>query len=273
MIKRQRAFQTPTPTPDLPDDTVDDIMSMLPAKSICRFSDLCDSVKTDSPFEDTSLAVEIIGSSHGLILMRIHDNCHWRTTRRECQYFLWIPCTRELKEILIPKVEAGPADYQKIDLDDVFSVTYGVNLNCDTNDYQIVIATCNGSYARGVCYGTEIQVYSSESSSWKTISNILPYEITNMYYDRAGVIFVSGAFHWLARQVQSKRRLCIVSFDIHRENFNEVAVTPQVDDMLNDFNYVHKALGVLGGSLCIVGADGGLNIDVWVMKDYNVTKS
>ncbi|XP_026433501.1 putative F-box protein At3g47150 [Papaver somniferum] len=152
------------------DYTYEFYMHITKSTSLCTVfeSERCESVKMDSPFKDTSLSVEIIGYSYGLILMRIHNNCYWRTTRRECQYFLWIPCTRELKEILFPKVEAGSEDYQKIDLYDVRSVTYGVNLNCDSNGYQTVVATCNGSYALGVCYGTEIQVYSSELNLWKT---------------------------------------------------------------------------------------------------------
>ncbi|XP_026386373.1 uncharacterized protein LOC113281760 [Papaver somniferum] len=84
------------------------------------------------------------------------------------------------------------------------------------------------------------------------------------------VIFVRGAFHWKGMRLPSETS-CIVSFGIHEENFNEVVVVPQIfDDYANN---APMRLGVLGGCLCIIRSYAGVNIDVWVMKDYNVIES
>ncbi|RZC81924.1 hypothetical protein C5167_044519, partial [Papaver somniferum] len=63
---------------------------------------------------------------------------------------------------------------------------------------------------------------------------------------------------------------------IRGEKFKEIAVTPQVDGCLNKYNlaYTHKALGILGGCLCIMLQAYALySIEVWVMKNYNVQES
>ncbi|XP_026381801.1 F-box protein CPR1-like [Papaver somniferum] len=213
----------------------------------------CESV-IDSPFKDKSLNIEIVGSCNGLILMRCSKD--YLGSRR----WLWNPCTKELKGIVNPTIKHGLLDY------------HGIGYNRDTDDYStIVVAT---RYIER--YSNRYRVYEIElctlgSKLRNTVFGIVSYEIISMD-GKAEAIFVFGAFHWIGRRLPSNR-LCIVSFDIRRENFIEVVVTPLVSDILNNVDNNHKALGDLAGCLCFIRTYGGFNIDVWVMKDYNVSES
>ncbi|XP_026433504.1 uncharacterized protein LOC113330927 [Papaver somniferum] len=113
--------------------------------------DQCESVKIDSPFQDKSLKIEIVGSYNGLILTRCSND--YLGTR----HWLWNPCTKELKGIVNPTVKDGLLDYQKIP----GSTAYGIGYNPDTDDYTIVVAT---SYINRYSIGyhvCEIQIYTS----------------------------------------------------------------------------------------------------------------
>ncbi|XP_026451315.1 F-box protein CPR1-like [Papaver somniferum] len=204
----------------------------------------------DSLFKHTRLGTHILGPCNGLFLMRSYDaNCF-------PIFWLWNPYNKESKEIVIPKVR---------DTD-----VYGLCYKCDTDDYVIVVATFYSSLI-----GYKVQVYTLRSNSWRTLPNILPYNISSVYGVEA--IFVHGAIHWIASQIVSpfpSRKTCIVSYDIRGENFNEVALTPRVDELLNGLNCNEQnSLSVFGGCLCILRPYGGYNIEVWVKKSYNVRES
>ncbi|XP_026398303.1 F-box protein At3g08750-like [Papaver somniferum] len=243
---------------NLPGDIVFRILSTFPPESTCRFRCICkhwynsfdphyfmesrpkhsitksssnfennqhESVKLISPFKDTNrLNVEIVGSCDGLILLKVSCNGWFsKKSYRDFQtetHWLWNPSTEELKEILNPQIIYG-RKYQGSYVY-ISSVTYAVGYNSNTNDHTIVVAICFGS--NNICHGCKIQVYTSESNSWKTLPNIFPYEIFGKY-DKPEVVFFRGAFDWIGRQLGSKKK-CIISLDIHGENFKEVAVTP-----------------------------------------------
>ncbi|XP_026431632.1 F-box/kelch-repeat protein At3g06240-like [Papaver somniferum] len=222
-------------------------------------------VKIDSPFksqvvDDKSLErIDILSSCNGLVMMKGYfvDDSLW----------LWNPSTKESMEIVIPKIKYGQPKITNLS-----NVTYGFGYDRDTNDYKIVKATCYGYNFFGVYYGCQVQVYISSSHSWKTLPNI-PY-IIDGYRNKAEAIFVCGAFHWRARNLET-HDTCILAFDIHGEKFREVTLTQQVYELFDNMDYrLHISLGVLQGCLCIILlCKDGSEIEVWMMKDYKVRES
>ncbi|XP_026434340.1 uncharacterized protein LOC113331915 [Papaver somniferum] len=169
------------------------------------------------------------GSCNGLILMRT------RIKGENINLCLWNPSTKQFKIIELDSEELkyGPADNQDFTKKNKPVVTYGLSYNCDTNDYKIVKAIVVDGYEyyhmsakdRWFCYGTEVQVYTLGSDSWKLLPNIVPYEIVP-YSTHA---FVNGALHWLATPCPYstiRQSMLIVSFDIGGENFREILLGP-----------------------------------------------
>ncbi|XP_026395957.1 F-box protein CPR1-like [Papaver somniferum] len=220
--------------------------------------------------------IDTHGSCNGLILMRGRLRNRW--DMQDINLCLWNPTTKEFKDIEFDsEVKYGPAYSQDLTVT-LTKVTYGLGYNCDTDDYKIVKVSAvygfdsSRTYNRRPCYGSEVQVYALGSDSWKTLPNIVPYDIVYSC-TRA---FVNGVLYWIATPcpclIIQKCNL-ILSFDIKSENFREVPLTPQVDELFG-FNYPRRrmTLSVLGGCLCVVflGCDDS---EVWVMKDHKVRES
>ncbi|XP_026395955.1 F-box protein At3g07870-like [Papaver somniferum] len=222
--------------------------------------------------KDPDILFDIHGSCNGLILMRSRTR---RSRPRDINLCLWNPTTKEIKEIeLDSEVKYGPACSQVLQVKQS-KVTYGLGYDCETDDYKIVKANAFYDYdsnAQGVYCGSEVQVYTLGSDSWKTLPNIVPYKIV----DSSTRASVNGALYWIATRCHSdtvQKSNLILSFDIKGENFREVPLPSQVIELFGFNSPVRRTtLSVLGGCLCVVFL-GRNDTEVWVMKDHKVRES
>ncbi|OVA03346.1 F-box domain [Macleaya cordata] len=208
--------------------------------------------ETSYPLISSDNGVEILGSCNGILCFTTHDND---------VIFLWNPSTKEHKKLQ----GAGYSEYFRCSI----RVPYGFGYGCKIDDYKLVSIFYNFRF------GSEVEVYTLGSNSWKKLKNI-PY-IVSSDLNRPGVL-VNECLHWIAspnnglkKNRGSKDSKVIVSFDINDEIFLEVSHPEQLDDKFG------KHLGVLGGCLCLVSSlamdDNVESVDVWVMKEYGVRES
>ena len=114
---------------------------------------------------------------------------------------------------------------------------------------------------------SEVLVLGSGSSRWRNIGEV-PY-----YVERRpqGALFTNGRLHWLTRGVKNNGRgLIIISFDLLDERFHEVP-RPDFSNAADGRNYL---LATLQGCLsAVVYKYGHGDLEIWVMKEYNVKET
>lgn len=108
-----------------------------------------------------------------------------------------------------------------------------------------------------------VSVYSLRSDSWKRMEEYPSI----VFWDHSGK-FVNGKLHWSAedRVSDSKSTFFISSFDLVNETFGNVALPGPEGEFFD-----HE-VGCSGGNLCLFCYFEN-KMDVWVMKEYDVTES
>lgn len=173
---------------------------------------------------------------------------------------LWNPSIQKFKKIPLPtfEIEQRPSSFEVIP-------EYGFGYDSANHDYKILaIVDFNGRDDATV--SSQVSIYSLKFNSWKRIPK-LPCD--GFYVQTGDVVFLNGAMNCLMRKSDSDENRCkIVALDLASEKYMEFG-TPVGDEddifMMNLF--------VLGGSLCICVHQFWPKCDVWIMKEYGVTKS
>ncbi|KAI9114984.1 hypothetical protein K1719_013997 [Acacia pycnantha] len=140
-------------------------------------------------------------------------------------------------------------------------IIYGFGYDQSIDNYKVVSIFCYDSDGRGH-YKTEVMVYTLGADSWRRIQEF-PLGIP---YDEMGK-FVSGTLNWVALEISHPHcSLAVISLDLRKESYAELSQPDYGEGMIT------LTLGVLGDCLCIL-YDYGTRSDVWIMKDFGVKES
>ncbi|CAK9141465.1 unnamed protein product [Ilex paraguariensis] len=192
-------------------------------------------IEMDYPMKNPHHAVWIVGSVNGLVCIAIEED----------SIFLWNPSTRESKKLPNLGIKLKYGCY----------IIYGFGYDEISDDYKVVGIFC--VFGIGGLYETEVKVYSLRTDSWRGIGEF-PGGIP---LDDSGK-FTNGALHWASSRDMRMDYWVLVSLDLAKETFGEVA-QPKYGD--GDFSLT---LGVLGGCLCVLCDYRGIHANVWLMKEY-----
>ncbi|XP_026409004.1 F-box/kelch-repeat protein At3g06240-like [Papaver somniferum] len=187
--------------------------------------------RIDYPFKlQADYAVDIIYYCDGLLCV-----CCGNKSVGGHEIHLWNPSTNEYK-----KVPAAPRNlFHRLHLG-----VYGFGYDNNIDTYKFVrVMDFNGNYRSN---SSKVDIYTLGSNSWKSIQNI-PYFFEYHYTYLQGVLY-KGALHWHARSLD-KHSNVLISFDITRESFGEVALPKEP---LKDNKYDDVCTRVLGGRLCVL---------------------
>ncbi|KAF9610749.1 hypothetical protein IFM89_024605 [Coptis chinensis] len=77
-------------------------------------------------------------------------------------------------------------------------------------------------------------------------------------------MFLNGAIHWIAKS-KNKYRETLISFSIKEKVFREFS------SPMDEYDFM--TVGVLGGELCVLCKTYGIDLDIWVMKNYGLSDS
>lgn len=182
----------------------------------------------------------IIGSSsNGLICLVSKDN----------QLGLFNPSTRLFK--LVPK------------LDYPFQINscYGFGYDNAADDYKIVRVLVK-----------EFMVYSLRTDSWKIMKRRGKLKLSRDH--NGDCVLVNNRLHW--KLETDDDILCILSFDLHDEEWSEVPMPNLSHASINVSLSSSLGLGVLDGSLCVLSSGFSNDedyTDVWMMREYGVEES
>lgn len=214
-----------------------------------------------------STSGEIIGCCNGLVCMRTFNDHEFltdpsselqdigniyykrianRVLKKTTDEFLWNPLTRELKKL--PNSDSRLPCYLYI---------YGFGYDHSTGDYKLVRVASDSAYE------TEVKVYTSRSNVWRTIQDFA-YGVPRIEHG----IFVNGSLHWLTTCYEDLIfSTKIVSFHLADETYKEVP-QPHIGQGCRILD-----MGVTGGCLYITTGVNRDSVNLWIMKEYGVSKS
>lgn len=191
------------------------------------------------PFNLRGEAIQLVGSCNGLVCLYCPPNT----------YCLLNPTTREFR--VLPDPGRFPGDAR------IRLSGFGYVEKCD--DYMVVsIGTDNTGVGNSV-----IRVYSGRGDSWKTVVARVPFRV----FPWVKPVYVNGVVHWLGFGGKFPPSNKIMGFDFAKEEFR---VLPLSGDM-NERGV--KALGVLGGCVCVLLRDRALVLEMWMMMEYGDRES
>lgn len=211
--------------------------------------------RISTPFSASMSEFNVVGSCNGIL-------CLSDSLYKDAVY-IYNPFTRDYKEL--------PKTRQYEDQE----VVYGFGFHPGTNEYKVVKIVYHWNFLNTGSWHTrriripghsksEILVFSFRSNTWRSIGKV-PYQIERR---SSQALFTNGRLHWLTRSMyKNVRGLLIICFDIADEQFHEV---PRPDfSVQNGLNY---HLTLLRGCLSAVVCSHG-ELEIWVMKEYNVKES
>nr|GEY27228.1 hypothetical protein [Tanacetum cinerariifolium]GEY99599.1 hypothetical protein [Tanacetum cinerariifolium]GEZ02213.1 hypothetical protein [Tanacetum cinerariifolium] len=198
-------------------------------------------VSLNDPFEKESVVSKLRGSCYGLIYFVCYNDC----------ILFWNPTTHRTR--LIPDLSTSFSDGTRF---------YGLGYDLITDDYKMVCAFHSISSK-----SISSEVFNLKNGSWKTVQ-ACHIDINNP--DEIG-IFSNGAVHWLVRHCDDlNKNDIILSFGMKEEVFIETALPNVTRAEHTGFT----CLGDLKGWLyAVYGGSDGVDMDVWVMKEYGVVNS
>ncbi|KAM1941266.1 hypothetical protein ACFX13_028863 [Malus domestica] len=211
-------------------------------------------VKIEQPLKCPDDYTEILGCSiNGVVC--VHNGMRKNLA-------LWNPSIQKFKKIPLPtfEIERRRSSFSAIP-------EYGFGYDSANHDYKILaIVNFDRTDDASVPVSSQVSIYSLKFNSWKRIPK-LPCD--GFYVQTGDVVFLNGAMSCLVRKSDSYKNRCkIVSLDLASEKYMEFG-TPVGDE---DDNFM-MSLKVLGGSLCICVHEFWPKCDIWIMKEYGVTKS
>ncbi|XP_076912558.1 F-box/kelch-repeat protein At3g06240-like [Bidens hawaiensis] len=202
-------------------------------------------ISLTDPFEKESVIEKKLGSScYGLIFSVCFDDC----------ILLWNPTTEKTRVILDPLTPFPDA-----------TRFYGLGYEFSMDDYKLVSASRSISSNSISC-----QVFNLKVGSWRTV------QTSHMSINDPNMIgsFSNGAIHWIVRHRAHddglKNREAILSFDIKDEVFMDIVLPNGGENEQSGF----RCLGDWKGCLyAVYGGVNGVDVDVWVMKEFGVESS
>ncbi|KAF9618525.1 hypothetical protein IFM89_002220 [Coptis chinensis] len=194
------------------------------------------------------------GICNGMVLLRSLDNL-----------YIWNPLTRDYIHFRCCPPEST------IPLGHSMCLNFGFGLNQATNEYKVVRyvgyrdKSDNNKFRSyvSVCTLTSL----SREPSWRTIE---PFDQYHTRLKDCTPPLVNGALHWLAIRILLPQSRVILSFDLKEEVFKEIP-HPHPTELI--FKDVYLELVELGGLLCMFGIQFGVELQIWVMKQYGVNGS
>ncbi|KAM5576792.1 F-box protein CPR1-like [Rosa sericea] len=190
-------------------------------------------------------SVKLLGSCSGLVFVAVDNK----------SLYIWNPSIGFLKQLPDPGFP----------LDDNVLPYYGVGYLSATDDYKVLVASCD--FWSGEI---EVKMFSSRTHIWQRIESPCRSDF-RLFRGRGQGTLSNDAFHWLNyRDDDEEEEHEIVSFDLEEEVFRRMP--------LPNFEHDGKTfckLGVCGGCLCVSRYPDGAfdSIDFWVMREYGVTAS
>ncbi|KAK1353733.1 putative F-box and associated interaction domains-containing protein [Heracleum sosnowskyi] len=213
--------------------------------------------KISTPFSASMPEFTVEGSCNGLL-------CLSDTLYKDALY-IYNPLTRDYKEL--PKTRQYEEE----------TVVYGFGYHPGTKEYKVVkivhhwIVNFDDQYVRRrPISGTsksEVLVLTLGRNAWRNVG-LAPYHLERRSHE---AVFTNGRLHWLYFGFyENVRGLIIISFDLAEEKFYEV---PRPNLIPIDGRNYH--LAILNGCLSAVVYGHGLrrDLEIWVMKEYNVKES
>ncbi|GKV15022.1 hypothetical protein SLEP1_g25823 [Rubroshorea leprosula] len=116
-----------------------------------------------------------------------------------------------------------------------------------------------GQEAMVTVHNSEVQVFTTGTTEWRK-KGASPY----LFEPKPSEALVEGSLHWT---LPSLGYPCIISFELAEEAFQKIPL-PRIG-----FYSTAYHLCVLNGRLSIAGFIHGCQLDIWVMKEYNVKES
>ncbi|KAI8556174.1 hypothetical protein RHMOL_Rhmol05G0231300 [Rhododendron molle] len=294
-IRRENVWvEDSRPLPHLPLETIVEILSRVPVKSLLRFrcvSKSWRSLISDPKFAKAHLSLASASTDythHRLLLITsggpnpylkscsvssiMHEQSD--TTAVDLDYpfdkprkRVWIGFNGSCNGLVCIMVPGyimylwNPATRKSMELplikmrNNVFSHTCGIGYDDSVDDYKVVVIL---SAHVNTVIQKRVEVYTIRTDSWRRIRDCSH----SLKWTDSG-IFVSGALHWTSWDSY----WIIVSLDLAKETYGEV-LQPNYDrDCCLDY-----VLGVLSGCLCVLSQYADC-ADVWVMKDYGIKES
>ncbi|XP_049381475.1 F-box protein CPR1-like [Solanum stenotomum] len=146
-----------------------------------------------------------------------------------------------------------------------YSTCYGISFDSTNDDYKILrIPKGWNEYCRDV----PGEILSLKSGYWRKI-DAYPSKILSRLYGIHSLTIIHGAFHWVA---MSRDTCFVVSFNISHEVFGEIIPLPEKMWLANG----HIGVSELGGMLCAY-TNGYYQrkrtFKLWVLKDYGLKDS
>ncbi|KAJ4851129.1 hypothetical protein Tsubulata_033610 [Turnera subulata] len=111
----------------------------------------------------------------------------------------------------------------------------------------------------------EVEIFSMKKGCWKKVENIDREYLQYIQWLEGKGLFLNGALHWRPRESSQGGKGEIVAFDLGKEKFYYVPSPP--NDQISRGYGPNYSLGVVGEYLCFLHRDGNTNI-VWAMKEY-----
>ncbi|KAG8490280.1 hypothetical protein CXB51_015382 [Gossypium anomalum] len=276
----------------VPDEIEREILSRLPVKSLIRFKNVkkswrnliedstfiamhlnCYGRNTDGFFvygcyfygieHSKSLFDQprefIIGSVNGLVCLSNKIGCFLKKDDR-LRIHICNPSTREIMEL--PQCHHNHND---------LFVAIGFGFCHKSNDYKVVKI----SYRRdSPSSEVQVQVYSLNMNSWKTIKMEIPSLLALSPFYRGNGCF-NGAFHWQGLKMSPSKKVIktIVWFQFEDEMFGEINL-PNDPDFEGDAEFLITEYGNFFSCLIHERGENIVNgYKVWAMREYGVWDS
>ncbi|KAJ4851127.1 hypothetical protein Tsubulata_033605 [Turnera subulata] len=109
----------------------------------------------------------------------------------------------------------------------------------------------------------EVEIFSMKKGSWKKLKNICREYLQYIQWLQGMCLFLNGALHWRPQESPCGEKCKIIAFDLGKEKFYSVPSPPN----LFCPGYEDSCLGVVGDYLCFLDRLGCINV-IWVMKEY-----
>ncbi|KAJ4840026.1 hypothetical protein Tsubulata_029507 [Turnera subulata] len=124
---------------------------------------------------------------------------------------------------------------------------HGFGYDSASDDYKVFIATSPNDYGDGV----RVHIFSLKARGpWKEVENSAR-ELQHIIREERMGLFLNGALHWQSENVKDGTTK-ITAFDLAREKFYDVPQPPSTQDQLSPLNYENYCMGVVGEEyLCV----------------------
>lgn len=191
--------------------------------------------------------------------------------------YVWNPLTRD--HIIIP-VPSFPSHFctEGEDRPDLSTDTiYGFGFHQGSNEYKVLRFVSIGVYDVQE-FTSDVCVYTLGTDSWRSLGDIMDYNINLSNYSTA---LVNESLHWFAPKARPDVVFdVLVSFDLQAEFFREIPQPKYIrtdDGASTDCDYVEGYItyfvGELSGLLCIFRIIPSTKTEIWIMKEYGVVDS